>query len=279
MKAFRWLLLAAGTAAAIVLFLYLSLFLVPDREFKELAARLLEREGYSLRASRFGMALPLGFKAADLEISSDSGPLLKARRASVRLRLLPLLAGKVTFGYRVDIGTGYVEGDFSPRKGEIRTEARGIRLEEIPFFQTVAGARVRGDLRLTGSFTGSGKAPGGELRLEIKGANISGVKIGEIPLPDADYTTIQGMVRRKGGAIVLDSFTLQGEGLYVRLKGDFPLASPPGSAPLNLTLELMPKPEFLDKQKFVFLLLAKYLVSPGNYQIPIKGTLAKPLIQ
>ena len=31
--------------------------------------------------------------------------------------------------------------------------------------------------------------------------------------------------------------------MYVRLKGDFPLTAPPG-APLNLTLEMMPKPIF-----------------------------------
>lgn len=278
LKRFYWV---AGTAGAIVVFLFLSLFLVPDREIQDLAARIVEREGYELRAARFGMAFPIGLKAADLKISSDKGPVLNAKKASIRLRLMPLLTGKVSFGYRLDIGAGVVRGTFSPRNGGFVIEAAGIRLEDIPFFQTVAGASVKGGLRLSGSMNGreKGKEPGGEVRLEVKGANVSGVKIGEIPLPDADYTTVQGMVRRKGGIILLESFTLQGEGLYVRLKGDFPLATPPGSAPLNLAVELMPKPDFLEKQKFVFLLLAKYLVSPGNYLIPIKGTLAKPLIQ
>jgi hypothetical protein len=41
----------------------------------------------------------------------------------------------------------------------------------------------------------------------------------------------------------------------------------------------MPKPEFLEGQKFVFLLLTKYLTTPGHYQIPVRGTLAKPVIQ
>ncbi len=281
MKALRWLALAAGIVAAAVFFLLLTLLLVPDREFRDLAARLLEQQGYSLRAARLGLAFPVGLKAVDLEIANDNGPLLKARSASVRLQFLPLLTGTVSFGYRAEIGTGRVSGDFSPRNGSLRIEASGIHLEDIPFFPTVTGAHVKGDTRISGSFTGKmkGKEPAGELRLEIKAANISGVKIGEIPLPDADYATIQGMVRRKGGTIILDSFTLQGEGLYVRFKGDFPLAATPGSAPLNLTLELMPKPDFLEKQKFVFLLLTKYLVSPGNYLIPIRGTLAKPLIQ
>jgi hypothetical protein len=41
----------------------------------------------------------------------------------------------------------------------------------------------------------------------------------------------------------------------------------------------MPKPGFLESQKFVFLLLTKYLTTPGHYQIPVRGTLAKPVIQ
>ena len=126
---------------------------------------------------------------------------------------------------------------------------------------------------------GKGKAASSELQLEIKGANVAEVKIGGMPLPDADYSTIQGMVRAGGGVLTLGSFTMEGEGLYVRLKGDLPLTTPPGAAPLNITLEMMPKPEFLEKQKFVFLLLTKYLTTPGRYEIPIRGTLANPLIQ
>jgi hypothetical protein len=40
----------------------------------------------------------------------------------------------------------------------------------------------------------------------------------------------------------------------------------------------MPKPEFIDKQKLVFLLLAKFMASPGVYRVPIRGTLLKPEI-
>ncbi|WP_277059036.1 type II secretion system protein GspN, partial [Trichlorobacter lovleyi] len=101
----------------------------------------------------------------------------------------------------------------------------------------------------------------------------------ETPLPDAPYDTIRGMIRLAGRQATIDSFTLQGRELYVRLKGEFPLTDPAGAAPLNLTLELMPKPELLDRQKLVFALLTKYLVTPGQYRLPIRGTLAKPLLQ
>jgi hypothetical protein len=41
---------------------------------------------------------------------------------------------------------------------------------------------------------------------------------------------------------------------------------------------MMPKPAFLERQKFVFLLLTKYQSSPGAYSVPIHGTLAHPAL-
>ena len=275
----RPLFVGAGIAGTLFLFLVLTICFVPDPELQAVAARALQQEGYTLHAAHFGKALPLGLKAADLEISDDRGVLLKAQQASFRLSLLPLLTGKLVLACRVAIGTGQAVADYSLRDGETRIEINGIRLEDLPFIQTVTGARGKGDARLHGRFKAKGKNAGGELQLEIKGANVTGVKIGEIPLPDADYRTVQGMVRASSGAINLESFTLEGEGLYVRLKGGLPLTTPLGAAPLNLTLELMPKPDFLERQKFVFLLLTKYLTTPGRYEIPIRGTLAKPAIQ
>jgi hypothetical protein len=45
-----------------------------------------------------------------------------------------------------------------------------------------------------------------------------------------------------------------------------------------MILEIMPKPEFLEKQKLVFMLLARFMTSPGVYTVPIRGTLLKPVI-
>jgi type II secretion system protein N len=279
MKLRRLLLIGAGTSGALFLFVVLTLGFIPDRELQALATRALVREGYTLRAARFGKTFPLGVKAVNLEIANDRGVILTARDAVLRLSLLSLLTGKLAFTGQAGIGSGHVTADWTPQDGAAAIEVTGVHLEDLPFIQTLTGVRAKGVARLHGRFRAKGKAGGGELQLEIKGANVADVKIGGVPLPDADYSTVQGMVRAKGGIIALESFTLQGEGLYVRLKGDLPLTTPPGAAPLNITLEMMPKPEFLEKQKFVFLLLTKYLTTPGRYEIPIRGTLANPLIQ
>ena len=276
----HWPAIAIGVPAALILLVIFVIAFIPDRELQGVAARALAQSGYTLQAAHFGMALPLGIKARNLEIADERGILLRLDEAAVRLRLLPLLTGKVSFGYRAGIGRGEVRGDLSLLRGAgMEVAISHLRLEDIPFFPAATGARLKGDLQAQGSFRGRGAAARGEARLEVKGMELAGVKIGEMPLPDASYDTVRGALKVAGGKVVLESATLQGEGLFVRLKGDFPVMTPVGAAPLNLTLELMPKPEFMEKQKFVFLLLTKYLDSPGHYQVPIRGVLAKPAVQ
>ena len=280
MKLRRTLLIGTWIIGALLLFVVLTVLFIPANEIKSLIAKQLENQGYSMRVSHFGKAFPIGLKARDLEISDARGSLVKLDTVSVRISLTALCIGRVVVHYHGEIGKGTIEGDVSPQQnGRFSLNLDGVQLEDIPFFQTVAEARVKGDLNAHATMQGLKGKYSGELRLWVKGAALSGVKISGMPLPDAAYDTIQGLCRINNGRVNLESFTLQGKGLYVRLKGEIPAVASLGSAPLNLTLELMPKPEFLESQKFVFLLLTKYLTTPGHYQIPVRGTLAKPVIQ
>jgi len=88
----------------------------------------------------------------------------------------------------------------------------------------------------------------------------------------------QGIVRFTDNNARLESFTLQGDGIYMRLSGNLPGGANALTTPLDLVLEIMPKPEFLESQKLVFMLLTKFMVSPGNFRVPIRGTILKPEI-
>jgi type II secretion system protein N len=279
MRSRRALYLALGIPAALVSFLYLTLLFTPNDAIRGVVVRAAENAGYTVDFTGFGKRFPLGLKARTLELSSAKGPLVKLRDARLGLRLLPLLVGRVQLGYGGNIGAGELEGDITlGRVPGWSVQARGVRLEEIPFFTSVAAARVKGELRLTGALKSPKGVAEGDLKLEVRGAELAGIKIGEMPLPDASYKEVRGALRFEKGHALLKSFTLDGDGIYVRLKGDTTLATPPGNSPLNLTLEMMPKPAFLERQKFVFLLLTKYQSSPGAYSIPIRGTLAHPAI-
>ena len=275
----RPLLLGASGLGGLLLFLLLTLFCIPNRALQGVVERAAEQQGLTFRVASFGKALALGVTAREVVRGGADGLLLRADRLTVRLRLLPLLAGKVVVSGVAAIGPGKAEVLFQPRRDDLTVEVAGLRLEDVPFFRSVAGATVRGIGRLSGRIAGPLATGRGELKLEVRGAELAGIKIGGVPLPDAVYPTVQGMLRIAAGKGTLESFTLQGEGIYARLSGSVPLNVPPAAAPLDLTLELMPKPEFLEKQKFVFLLLVKYLDTPGHYRIPVRGTLVKPALQ
>ncbi|MGA7827623.1 MAG: type II secretion system protein GspN [Geobacteraceae bacterium] len=279
MKGRSLLLLIAGSVASLVLLLVVSIVLVPVSEIKGVVERGFAKEGYVLQSEEFHKTFPLGITLRNAQVSDNRGSLLKLDSATFRLKLLPLCLGKIVFAANARIGNGELSANFQPRTSTITFHSEDVRLQDLPLLQVATGATMQGDLFLDGSFTGRGTALHGSVRMEIKKAELSGIKVSGMPLPDASYETIRGMFRASGGRGTLESLTFQGDGIYIRLKGTLILTAPLAASPLNLTIELMPKPAFLEKQKLVFLLLTKYLKSPGSYQIPVSGTLMKPSIR
>jgi type II secretion system protein N len=279
MRAIRILRIIGLGTGAIVLFLILTVMFIPGRTIFEVANSGLSPYGLKLEAVSFGRAFPVGIKGKGITLSSESGELLKLRSGRLNLELLPLLAGELAFSTNAEIGSGSLVASMSfLRSPATKIEVKNVRLEDIPFFQNVAGIKASGILSGKAETRGLISKAKGYLQLEVDGADLSGLKIGEMPLPDASYRKVQGMVRITGGKANIESFTLQGDDLYVRLKGALPLVDPLPLTPLNLSLELMPKPSLLEKQKLIFLLLVKFQDTPGHYQIPVKGTLGKPQV-
>jgi len=279
MRISRILRIIGLVTGAAVLFLLLAIMFIPGRTIFEAANSGLSPYGLKLEAVSVGKAFPIGISGKGITLSSESGELLKLRSGRLGLELLPLLAGKITFSIHAEIGSGSLVSSISLlRSPSTRIEVKNVRLEDIPFFQNVAGIKASGILSGKAETKGLISKAKGYLQLEVDGADLSGIKIGEMPLPDASYRKVQGMVRINNGLASIESFTLQGDDLYVRLKGGLPLVDPLPATPLNLSLELMPKPTLLDRQKLIFLLLVKYQDTPGHYLIPVKGTLGKPQV-
>jgi len=271
--------IVVATGISLVLFPFLTLMLVPSDEIRGALTRGLQRNGYRFQADEFGKSFPLGIKARNVLVSGERGALLKLDDTRLGVKLFPLFIGRVVIAFRADIGPGEVLARFEPRSGSLSFQADKLRLEDVPLLRTATGANFKGELFLEGSFSGRGSRTRGEVKLEVRRAELSSVRIGEFPLPDASYESVRGMFRAKDGSGTLESLAFQGDGVYIRLKGDVPVSGPPAQAPLDLTMELMPKPVFLENQKLVFLVLARYQTSPGVYRIPIGGTLLKPAIQ
>ncbi|RNC68142.1 MAG: type II secretion system protein GspN [Desulfuromonadales bacterium] len=266
-----------GALACIFLILAFTVILVPSREIEGVIIRRLAAEGYTFHSSGFGKTFPLGIAAGGVTLADRRGVLLRLDRLRARIAIIPLLTGKGVVLFDGALGPGRIAGT-AERDGATHIEARDIRLDDIPFFRTVADAQVKGILAADATFRGTGPRATGEIRLEVNGADVRSVKLGGTPIPDATYDRVRGKVRIGNGRATLDSVALQGEGIYIRLAGGFPLAAPLGASPLDLTLELMPQPAFLNRQRVIFALMTKYLVTPGQYRLPIRGTLDKPLL-
>lgn len=269
---------AALLAAALALFLIFCYALFPTTRLDSLFTQLLSRQGLTLSPAAHKTVLP-GLAWDDMLLSSDKGALLHCDRLQLRALFLPLLAGKAVVSGRATIGAGYLNVRYSLNgKTALDLRAADISLAEIPFFKSVLGAKAGGTLWSEGTLQRVAKGLNGDLKLEVKQLEFSGVKLGMFPLPDVAGLKAQGMVKVTNSQARLESFTLEGEGIYMRLSGALPSGVNAAATPLDMKIEIMPKAEFLEKQKLVFMLLAKFMTSPGVYSVPIRGTLLAPQI-
>jgi type II secretion system protein N len=278
MKAARMARGAAFLAAVTALFLLFAYLLFPTARIDAVLAQVLSRQGLTLAPAVHKTLLP-GLAWDNALLSSEQGPLLNCERLRVRPLLLPLFAGRAVVSGGATIGKGQLDIRYALNgKTALDLEAGGISLADIPFFKSVLGAKAAGNFWSEGTLQRGAKGLSGDLKLEVKQLELSGVKLGAFPLPDVANLKTQGMVRVINGKARLESFTLEGDGIYMRLSGDIPSGANAAVTPLNMSLAIMPQPEFLEKQKLVFMLLAKFMTSPGVYTVPIRGTLLKPEI-
>lgn len=255
-----------------------SYLLFPTSRIDAAVAQVLARQGLTLAPAVHKTLLP-GLAWDNLLLSSDQGQLLSCERLQVRALLLPLLLGRAVVSGGAVIGNGHLDVSYALNgKEALNLAADGIPLSGIPFFKSVLGAKAGGSLWSRGTLLRGAKGLSGDLKLEVKQLEYSGVKLGAFPLPDAANLKTQGMIRVSDGKARLESFTLEGDGIYMRLSGDLPSGANAAVTPLNMSLEIMPRPEFLERQKLVFMLLIKFMTSPGVYSVPIRGTLLKPQI-
>ena len=278
MKGVRLVRASALVAAGLALFLLFSYLLFPTGRIDAAIAQALSQQGLTISPSVHKTLLP-GLAWDDMLLSSEQGPLLSSRRLQVRPLLLPLFAGRAVLSGGAMIGKGHLDVKYALNgKEALDINSEGISLADLPFITSVLGAKAAGNLWAKGALQRGPKGLSGDLKLEIKELEFSGVRLGAFPLPDAAGLKTQGLVRVSDGKARLESFTIEGDGIYMRLSGNIPSGANAAVTPLNMSLEIMPKPDFLEKQKLVFILLARFMASPGVYKVPIRGTLLKPQI-
>lgn len=280
-RRFTHLLAPLWIFAAGILFIYFVALFFPTSELVRIVSRLTLRHGATIAVSGIRKSLPLGIRARGVVVSGERGALLAVDRLDLDLRFLPLLSGRLIIGYAGYIGQGRLSGEFElSGPGRLEVEAANIRLEDIPLLYNLSPARITGMMAGNGKIRGWGRDAAGRYQIALSGLQVTGAGIGGTMLPNVASQSVQAVLGVGNGVIKAESVSMQGDGLYARLRGDVRgLYGVAGSAPIDLSLELMPKPDFMDRQKPIFALLARYAVSPGNYLLPIRGTVGKPELQ
>jgi type II secretion system protein N len=279
MRVRRFVAVVAAVFFGLLLLLALTLLFVPGGDLVGVVQRAMARQGLTLAVGSVGKVLPVGIDARQVVVSSEQGEIIAFDRLVCRVRLLPLLLGRLQWSADAELGSGRLSlTGTAGKRPQVAITSSNLRLERVAILKTVLGGSVQGMFSVSGSLAGSWPGAKGALKLDAAAIEMHDASLGGMRLPDALYRTMRGAFAVDGGKVTLQSVALEGDGIYARLQGGFPVTAPITAAPLTMTLELMPKSEFLDRQKLVFLLLTKFMVSPGNFLIPVKGTLGAPSV-
>jgi type II secretion system protein N len=201
------------------------------------------------------------FKSAHMTLKKSDRALISIDDVTGRMNPLKLLAGKPPLDFRGNVGGGRIEGE----AGFLKTSSANIRvdkanMEEIPFF---ALSGLEGNGILSGEFR---LAKGtGDIKFVLKDARLKTGSFGGVSVPLDVFRRARGAMTVEGPTVKIVSFSLEGEGIYARIKGNIV------GKRLDVTLELMPDRSF--KESIVFSALGNYRVSPGYFVIPITKTL------
>jgi len=198
-----------------------------------------------------------------LLIAMDGREIIKIKAITSRLNQLNLFRRKLRFTVNGRIGrrgtiSGYLTIPLFTRTGRAGIlNINRVELNSIPFLNNTG---FEGDGHLSAVIHLNEENT--HIEFGLPDLNITGPGIFAFPFVET-FHEMQGAINIQGKRIEIKSLGLKGEKGYARLKGYIVDDN------LNLILELMPYPDRLTEMETI--LIGKYQVSPGYYEIPIKG--------
>lgn len=191
--------------------------------------------------------------------------------AGIDVASLLRLSPAIEFGCLLN--RGRVLGDIKlTNRNYLRVRVDGISIDGIPFFELIG---IRGKGSLSGDFRLKDKA--GEMRFSVNGMKLRstvfppkdlgkflGVSLsGSVPVPLDLFDGIKGEISINNGITDVKSFSMEGSGVYARVKGDI------REGKMNMKMEVMTDSSF--KSEYLLeMMLRQYRVSPGYYLIPLR---------
>lgn len=257
-------LLIAGLVGLVVVLGFWQIA-VPGSLITDLIENSLAAKGLHADFAGFRKGLFFTFEARQITLKKSGNSLLSVENARARLKPLSLLALSLPVLFDGDISGGRINARVdllhSGNRSDITIDK--AEMERIPLFRALgfAGSKgiFSGDMKIENSR--------GEIKFDLTNAAFESASFGGITLPLEMFYKARGAMTISNNTIDIKSFTLEGDGIYARIKGNII----EGRA--GLIAELMPERSFKEKN-YIFSMLEQYKVSPGYYSIPINSNLS-----
>ncbi len=252
-------------AGLVLVFLVFGLWIVavPASLITNLVEGAMREGDLRLRVTELQKGLFYDFTCGSITLLKKDKPLLSVENIEGKINPLSLLLLKLDVSFDGDLSGGKVDGSIDLFRGgdRVSVAVRNAGLEGMPFFSQLG---IRGNGVLSGDI--SIKNAKGTATFSVADARFDQASIAGIAVPLNVFTSALGAMTVGSKTLRIQSFALEGEGIYARLSGDI------SAGRMNLKMELMPEKNFKD-QNVVFIMIKKYEVSPGYYSIPLTGPL------
>lgn len=262
MLAIKYIL--AALAVLVLLVIGVWIIAIPEGTILTLIGNSLSNSTIQIECDGFRKSLFFGFSAEKISVKKDERLLIAINDFSGQIDPFSLIRLKLPCNFSGSAGGGRLQGsaELLGKSHEVSVTVADADIAAIPFFELVG---MKGSGRLSVKMILKNNQ--GDIRFDLKEMQVSSGTFGSISVPLNFFQSAQGSLEISGSRAKVNSFTMEGPGVYARIRGDI------ADSRLALTLEIMPEKTFADKNP-VFMLLEKYKVSPGRYSVPLTNRLS-----
>jgi type II secretion system protein N len=248
---------AAIIGTVIILGSWLVVF--PERTLLALVSASLRGNELAINVAGFRKGFFYDFDAQNVSLNKSKRSLLTAENVSCRLDLSSLLFLKPMIRCIGEIAGGRIKGSVGllQENGPITVSIADARIEEMPFLSSLG---VGGSGSISGRMNLEKGA--GDIRFALRDVHLLPASFGGIRIPLDVFSDGSGALALDGRTLRVTSFSLEGNGIYARVKGTI------DGSTLHLKMELMPEKSFVEEHQ-ILSFLAAYRDAPGHYSIPI----------
>lgn len=225
---------------------------------KAISGALGNRLGMEITGLKKGLFYNLNAERVALRDNDRDIIFINDVSARINPVYLFLLRHKSSFKGRVH--KGFISGDLniSRNKMVMYMKVNRVDIRDIPYLKAIG---IKGDGALDADIMLEDNHGG--IKFNLNNAKLETLTLSGIALPLEAFDSVKGMINVDSSLVNIESLSLEGDGVYGRIKGKIK----DGLA--DLSFEIMPDASAISKFP-ILAFIEKYKVSPGYYVIPVK---------